>query len=165
MTKRLSLTIVAICIVVLTHAQWNGLHIGSESSVTGNFNISGNQITINSSGMDIWDTADDFYFVYQVVCGDFQITTKLESMANSGTWAKAGLMVRESLSPSSIFGIIATFQPQNTTGTCFQGRSATGTNAQSNSCANVKTNTWYRLSGREKQSPPNTQPMAIPGQY
>lgn len=145
MTKKLILITAVICIAFCSHAQWTGLHIGSESSVTGSFTESGNQININSSGVDIWNTADDFYFVYQVVCGDFQITTKMESMVNTGVWAKAGLMIRENLTPESAYGMISTFQPENTTGTCFQARTSSGTSSQSLSCASVNTNTWYRL--------------------
>jgi regulation of enolase protein 1 (concanavalin A-like superfamily) len=145
MTKKLIFLLIANCIAFFCHAQWTGLHIGNESSVTGSFTEAGNQMNIISSGVDIWNAADDFFFVYQVVCGDFQITTKMESMANSGTWAKAGLMVRESLLPGSAYGMITTFQPNNNTGTCFQARTATGANSQSFSCAGVNTNTWYRL--------------------
>ncbi len=145
MTRRLFLSVAIMCIAGLSQAQWTGLHIGNQSMVTGNFSESQNQININSSGMDIWNTADDFYFVYQVVCDDFQVTTRMESMENSGTWAKAGLMVRESLTPGSSYGMISTFQPENNTGTCFQARTATGTNSQSFSCAGVNTNIWYRL--------------------
>ena len=145
MDKRLFLSIAAICITFLSNAQWTGLHIGNESSVTGNFSVAENQININSSGIDVWNTADDFYFVYQVVCGDFQVTTRMESMENSGTWAKAGLMVRESLAPGSSYGMISTFQPDNNTGTCFQARTAEGANSQTFSCTGINTNTWYRL--------------------
>lgn len=150
MSNKLFLSFIAMCIAFFSQAQWTGVHIGNESSVTGNFTVSGNQININSSGMDVWNTADDFYFIYQAVCGDFEITTKMESMKNSGTWAKAGLMVRESLLPSSMFGMIATFQPQNNTGTCFQVRTAKGISSQSISCANTNINTWYRLTRKGK---------------
>jgi regulation of enolase protein 1 (concanavalin A-like superfamily) len=145
MIKKLFLSLAVMCVSCFAYSQWNGIYIGSESSVTGSFSESGNQIHITSSGMDIWNTADDFFFVYQAVCGDFQIMTKMESMANSGTWAKAGLMVRESLLPGAAYGMISTFPKENTTGTCFQARTATGANSQSFSCAGVNTNTWYRL--------------------
>ncbi len=145
MVQKLILTIAAITVVSFCQAQWTGIHIGDQSTVAGNFSETDNQIEINSSGLDIWNTADDFFFVYQAVCGNFQITTKMESMENSGVWAKAGLMVRESLDPESVYGLIATFQPENNTGTCFQARTAEGTNSQSIGCASVNTNTWYRM--------------------
>ena len=140
------LSVSAICLTLFCQAQWTGLHIGDQSSVSGNFNVSGSQIIINSSGMDVWDASDDFYFVYQAVCGDFTIVTKLNELQNSGAWAKSGLMVREQLVASSSYAMVATFQPDNPTGTCFQYRIAQNATSQSSNCnANAKTNMWYKL--------------------
>jgi regulation of enolase protein 1 (concanavalin A-like superfamily) len=57
--------------------------------------------TITGAGTDIWDTADQFHFVYQSVTGDFDVRGRVASLQNTDIWAKAGLMIRESLAPGS----------------------------------------------------------------
>ena len=57
--------------------------------------------TVGASGHDIWDNADDFRFVYKRLNGDGSITAKVESVANTNGWAKAGVMIRESLTAGS----------------------------------------------------------------
>ena len=55
-------------------------------------------IIMNGSGHDIWDEADDFRFAYQPLHGDGSIVARVDSIGNTDPWAKAGVMIRESLS-------------------------------------------------------------------
>jgi hypothetical protein len=56
------------------------------------------RITLRGSGKDIWQRADEFYFLNQPVTGDFQITVQaLTTPTPTDEWAKASLMLRESL--------------------------------------------------------------------
>ncbi len=55
-------------------------------------------IVMNGSGHDIWDAADDFRFAYQPLNGDGSIVARVDSIGNTDPWAKAGVMIRESLS-------------------------------------------------------------------
>lgn len=48
-------------------------------------------------GMDIWEKADSFEFVYQELNGDGALIARVASMQNTDVWAKAGLMLREDL--------------------------------------------------------------------
>ncbi|MDP8242541.1 MAG: hypothetical protein P9L94_00560 [Candidatus Hinthialibacter antarcticus] len=72
------------------------------------------------SGNDIWGTADNFHFIYKEVSGDVTIETNvyLDEFSGNGTWAKAGPMLRDELTPSSAhtFSMIRTqgrdFDPQ-----------------------------------------------------
>ncbi len=57
--------------------------------------------TIGASGHDIWDNADDFRFVYKRLNGNGSITVKVESLVNTNVWAKAGVMIRDSLDAGS----------------------------------------------------------------
>lgn len=58
--------------------------------------------TIKGGGADIWETADQFSFTYQPIEGDVQITVKaLAKPKETNEWAKAGLMIRESLAPGA----------------------------------------------------------------
>jgi hypothetical protein len=54
-------------------------------------------ITMSGSGHDIWDEADDFRFAYKRLSGDGSIVARVDGLANTNDWAKAGVMIRESL--------------------------------------------------------------------
>jgi len=57
--------------------------------------------TITASGTDITGTADEFHFAYKMLTGPGSIIAKVESMQNTNQWAKAGVMIRETLDPGS----------------------------------------------------------------
>jgi regulation of enolase protein 1 (concanavalin A-like superfamily) len=60
--------------------------------------------TVTGSGANIWGNADAFQFVYEQVSGDVTLTTKL-NWVGQGKEAhrKAGLMLRQSLTPDSAY--------------------------------------------------------------
>ncbi|NJL31959.1 MAG: DUF1349 domain-containing protein [Phycisphaerales bacterium] len=53
--------------------------------------------TITSSGADIWGNSDQFGYLYQTIRGDFDLSARVSSISVTDQWAKAGVMVRESL--------------------------------------------------------------------
>ncbi|MFC1793890.1 hypothetical protein ACFL3Q_09920, partial [Planctomycetota bacterium] len=57
--------------------------------------------TMTGSGADIWDVADEFHFAYKMLTGIGSIVAKVESVDNTNAWAKAGVMIRETLEPGS----------------------------------------------------------------
>jgi hypothetical protein len=57
--------------------------------------------TMIASGSDIWGTTDEFHFAYKQMSGVGSIIAKVESVEETDTWAKAGVMIRNSLSPDS----------------------------------------------------------------
>ncbi len=76
-------------------------------------------ITMGAGGSDIYNTADQFTFAYKSLDGDGSIVVRVDSIENTDPWAKAGVMIRESLSPDARFaGVYAT--PGN--GVRFQAR-------------------------------------------
>jgi len=58
-------------------------------------------ITMSGSGHDIWDEADDCRLAYKRLSGDGSIVARVDSVANTNSWAKAGVMVRETLEGGS----------------------------------------------------------------
>ncbi|MFN6943307.1 MAG: Ig-like domain-containing protein [Cytophagaceae bacterium] len=56
---------------------------------------------LESNSYDIWGTADGLTFIYQPMIGDGEIVARVNSMNNPTDWAKAGIMMRESLTASS----------------------------------------------------------------
>ena len=63
----------------------------------GSFGESQGTYTVTGSGADIWNTADEFHFVYRQINGDTTITARVTSLQNTHAFAKAGVMVRENL--------------------------------------------------------------------
>lgn len=62
------------------------------------------QVQVNGGGGDIWGTSDGFHFYYQQLVGNGTVIARLTNMP-SGTgisaWAKAGVMMRNDLTPGS----------------------------------------------------------------
>jgi phospholipase/lecithinase/hemolysin len=103
-------------------APWNSLDIG-EVGQTGSTYYTSNQVFIVSgSGSDIWDVADAFEFAYQPFSGDGSIIAKVTSIDNTDGYAKAGLMLRETLDPGAA-NVLAYLTPSSGTG--FQNRLST----------------------------------------
>ncbi len=63
----------------------------------------GGVITMGGAGHDIWDNADDFRFAHKTLSGNGSIVVRVESLVNTHNWAKAGVMVRQSLDADSKF--------------------------------------------------------------
>ena len=57
--------------------------------------------TMTASGADIWGTADEFRYAFKQLSGPGTITAQVLSVQNTNGWAKAGVMIRETLEPGS----------------------------------------------------------------
>ncbi len=57
--------------------------------------------TMTGSGTDITGPSDEFHFAYRMLTGAGSIVAKVESINNTNDWAKAGVMIRETLDPGS----------------------------------------------------------------
>ena len=93
--------------------------------------------TMTAAGTDIWDTADEFHFAYKQLSGVGSIIAKVQSVDNTDPWAKAGVMIRDTLDPGSKFAgvyITATNDDGTPTQGCrFQARTDTAGSATSDS--------------------------------
>ena len=57
--------------------------------------------TIRGAGEDIYNFDDQFHFVYKELTGGVEIIAKIESLDNTDPFAKAGVMIRDTLDPNS----------------------------------------------------------------
>jgi hypothetical protein len=101
---------------------WAKVDIGSPR-YRGSAGYNSGTFTLNTAGGDIWNTADKLHFVYRSWSGDGEIVARVVAMQNSTSWAKAGVMIRETLSSNSRHAMMnmnvengATFQRRTTTG-------------------------------------------------
>jgi hypothetical protein len=63
----------------------------------------GGKMSLTGSGTDIWNNSDDFTFAYKSLSGDATIIAKVTSNGTgTNTWAKGGVMIRDSLDGGSM---------------------------------------------------------------
>jgi hypothetical protein len=84
--------------------------------------------TMTATGTDIWNAADEFHYAYKTLSGPGTIVAQVLSVDNTNDWAKAGVMIRETLEPSSKFAAVY-ITPGN--GCRFQARTDTDIDATS----------------------------------
>jgi regulation of enolase protein 1 (concanavalin A-like superfamily) len=98
--------------------------------------------TIKGSGADIGGTADQFQFVFQPIAGDFDVSVRVGSVSAKNTWAKVGVMARESLTADSTnaFALISAKR-----GYAFERRGLTGSTTDMTSGGNGAAPGWLRL--------------------
>lgn len=92
-------------------------------AVAGSAEYAGGTYTIRGAGTDIWDTADQFTFVYQPVSGNLEIVSRVASITRVHEWSKVGVMVRESLTAASRHASVFVSAAK---GYAFQSRVETG---------------------------------------
>ena len=62
--------------------------------------------TMTGSGTDIWNAADEFHYAFKTLTGPGSIVAKVLSVDNTDPWAKAGVMIRETLGAGSKFAAV-----------------------------------------------------------
>jgi hypothetical protein len=98
--------------------------------------------TITASGTDIVGQADEFHFAYKMMSGPGSIIAKVLSVGDTDPWAKAGVMIRETLEPGSKHAL-ACVTPGN--GVASEGRITTGGESFSSNQTGITAPHWVRL--------------------
>ena len=102
--------------------------------------------TMTGSGADIWAVngveADEFHFAYKMLTGAGSIITRVDSVENTNGWAKAGVMIRETLDPDSAHAF-ACITPDN--GVAAQGRPSTGGASFNTNEGGITAPHWVKL--------------------
>jgi regulation of enolase protein 1 (concanavalin A-like superfamily)/mono/diheme cytochrome c family protein len=98
--------------------------------------------TVNGAGGDFWGTSDALTFLYRQISGNVTITARVLSMDHSDIWAKAGVMIRDTLAGNSR-AVISVVTPSN--GAQFQYRTSTGGSAAAVDGPTVTAPYWVRL--------------------
>lgn len=123
-------------------APWQTTNIG-RVGLTGSASQSQDSFTVKGSGTDVWDIHDQFYYVYQPLLHDGQISLRVSELSNTSEWAKAGVMIRNSFRDNApnVFIAIAVKH-----GVVAQWRSTTGQITTSKQGPVVAVPQWLRLS-------------------
>ena len=132
-----------------TLQDWTSQDIGNAAGGSAAQRTSGGfytgQVQVSGNGSDIWGTADGFQFYYQKLVGNGAVIGQLASMpTGSGVnpWAKAGLMMRNDLSPGSINALIGL---DGTHGQRFGVRAARGGVSVRGGNLTTTTPYWFKL--------------------
>src|SRR6266498_4728592 len=120
---------------------WLNSDVGAVGAA-GSASHSSGVFTVRGSGADIWGSADGFQFVYQPLNGNGQIVARVTAVQNTDPWAKAGVMIRETLTAGSrhAFALISSGN-----GAAFQRRVTTGGASAHTGGPSVTAPYWVRL--------------------
>jgi hypothetical protein len=105
--------------------------------------------TMTGSGADIWDIGpaagqyhDEFHFAYKTLTGPGSIVAKVNSVQNTNEWAKACVMIRETLEGGSKHALAAV-TPAN--GVAFQSRPDPGAASSNTNLSGFTAPYWVKL--------------------
>jgi len=105
--------------------------------------------TMTGSGADIWDVRgigtgyhDEFHFAYKTLTGAGSIIARVVSVENTNVWAKAGVMIRETLDADSKHAMAVVTPAQ---GVSFQRRNATGDTSASDTIGGISAPHWLKI--------------------
>jgi regulation of enolase protein 1 (concanavalin A-like superfamily) len=101
-----------------------------------------NAFTMSASGTDIWNSADEFRFAYKSLNGNGSITMKVDSIGNTNVWAKAAVMIRETLDAGSKNTAIAV---SAASGISFQWRDTTNAASANSGTGALVAPYWVRI--------------------
>jgi hypothetical protein len=97
---------------------------------------------VDGGGSNIWGCSDEFHYVYQTLEGDGEIVVRVVSMESTHPWAKAGVMIRETLDANSRHAMMA-LTPWR--GPAFQRRQYEGGGSRHTSGGSASAPYWVRL--------------------
>jgi len=98
--------------------------------------------TVRAEGTDIEGGSDQFHFAWQSLPSAGSITAKVQSLQDTDPWAKAGVMIRDTLAANSAYAMIAV-TPGN--GLWFGRRTAVGAATDSDTQPGITAPYWVRL--------------------
>jgi len=99
-------------------------------------------ITMRGSGTDITGMEDEFHFAFKKLKGAGSITAQVLSVSNTDVWAKAAVMIRETLDAGSKHALVCV-TPRS--GIAFEGRDLTDGDSFSFNQTAILSPHWVRL--------------------
>ena len=103
-------------------APWASQDVGNPA-VAGQVSYASGTFTVNGAGADIWGVSDQFRYVYQPLDGNGAIVARVTGVQNQDPWTKVGVMIREDLTASAPYAMVAVTA---SIGTVWQSRSVRG---------------------------------------
>jgi phosphatidylserine/phosphatidylglycerophosphate/cardiolipin synthase-like enzyme/regulation of enolase protein 1 (concanavalin A-like superfamily) len=120
---------------------WTDADVGS-TGAQGSGSYSGGTFTLKGAGADVWGTADAFNYAYIPMSGDGWIVARVAAVSNEASWVKAGVMIRNSLSPSSAQAFMLVSHAK---GVAFQRRTVDGNPSVTTAGSGSTAPRWVKL--------------------
>jgi YD repeat-containing protein len=120
---------------------WSGTDVGTVA-LAGSSSESNGTFTVSGAGADIWGTADGFQYVATQLTGNGSIIARVATLQGTHAWAKAGVMMRDSLSTDAAhaFSLVSL-----SNGVAFQRRTTRGGITTHTSGGSGAAPRWVRL--------------------
>ena len=97
---------------------------------------------MTASGADIWGTADQFHYAFKTLNGPGTIVARVNSVESTHQWAKAGVMIRETLEAGSKH-VLACVTPGS--GVSFQRRTDTDMASTATTETDITAPHWVKV--------------------
>ena len=122
---------------------WNASDIGA-TGTTGSSTFTNGTFSVTGGGADVWGTSDQLHYAYTTLDGDGSIVARVASIQFVHAWTKAGVMIRNSLSPSAAhaFQLVAASAAK---GVPFQRRPSDGAATVSSAGSLSTAPRWVKL--------------------
>jgi len=102
--------------------------------------------TLRGSGADIWAVdgveADEFHYAFKTLTGTGSIIARVQSVSDTDAWAKAGVMIRDTLDPDSAHAMMVVTP---SSGISFQRRPGTGETSISDTTDGITAPYWVKI--------------------
>jgi hypothetical protein len=98
--------------------------------------------TMTGSGVDIWGNSDQFHYAFKTLAGPGSIIAKVVSVGNTDPWAKAGVMIRETLDADSRHAMMIV---SASSGISFQWRFDTGGVSADTTTGGITAPYWVKI--------------------
>jgi len=83
---------------------WSSTDVGTPLTAgTADYSAGDQSFYLDGSGADVFGSNDQFHFVYQTLNGDGTIIARVRYQTDSSSWAKAGVMIKQSATAGSAF--------------------------------------------------------------
>lgn len=122
---------------------WTAADIGA-TGAAGSSTFSNGVYSVTGAGDDVWGTADAAQYAYTSLTGDGSIVARVRTIQYVHAWTKAGVMIRNSASPSAAqaFMLVAA---SATKGVPFQRRPSDGASSVSSPGSQSTAPRWVKL--------------------
>jgi len=98
--------------------------------------------TMTASGVDIWGPSDEFHYAFKTLTDAGSIIAKVESLDNTNGFAKAGVMIRDTLDADSTYAALFVTPEE---GVRFQHRNTAGGTTNRQFAEGITAPQWVRL--------------------
>jgi regulation of enolase protein 1 (concanavalin A-like superfamily) len=127
-------------------APWSSSDIGAVGkSGSATFEAATGTFSVTGAGADVGGTTDAFHFVYRRLTGNVDVVAHVRSVERTDPWAKAGVMIRQTLDPRSAH-VSAFVSAQK--GVVFQRRTRSASKTAQSTGPAVAAPYWLKLQRR-----------------